>query len=492
MKRKTKGKRKVSAASLRALAKAHRKAGRADVAAKLEARASRSPNPSGTRKPRKATKARKRRSRNPAKTAPATAAAPAKRKKPRKRTTTTTTTQVRTVNPRRTKRKSRKASKRRSSGRSVGVGLKVTGKGKKKQLKASVGALRAATKGTGARYLDLRTGKLLKLSQAGRRSPNPSIGTGGILAIGAGVVVGAGMGEIVYRIITTRAAAFGETENAGGWYGRSAATRIAANSGKCLAAVGVLGLVVSGLGFALLGWSPIGGGFILGVGLGHIAVVAKRGALALVAMVSKVEKGNERNLGNRVAPEYAPAVQDALMEQIKTDDGRPQISESTKDGEIDMGSMDYPYDTTKILPWNLTPNQLPESNAGDANKKGGTLPGLAGTVADRIKAARERAAAAGGNVNPDLAALRGDLAGPGAKDYLEAFGAPAVGCGEKCNDPSHPCDECKEKEAKKAAAAAPPQLPAPGLSSLPAPRGPSRRMSPLGNLEGNFPRRDAA
>lgn len=489
MKRKNKGKRKVSAASLRALAKAHRKAGRADVAAKLEARASRSPSSTKARKPRKAAK---RRTRNPAKTAPAAAAAPAKKKKkPRKRTTTTTTTQVRTVNPRRTKRGGkRKAAKRRSSGRSVGVGIRVTGKGKKKQMKASVGALRAATKGTGARYLDLRTGRLLKLSQAGRRSPNPSIGTGGIVAIGAGVIFGAGMGEFVYRLITTRAAAFGETENAGGWYGRSAATRIAANSGKCLAAVGVLGLVVSGLGFALLGVSPIGGGFVLGVGLGHIAVVAKRGALALVAMVSKVEKGNERNLGNRIAPEYAPAVQDALLEQIKTDDSRPQIGENTKDGEIDIGSMDYPYDT-KILPWNLTPNQLPESNAGDSKKKG-AMEGLAGTVADRIKAARQRAALAGGNVNTDLAALRGDLAGPGAKDYLEAFGAPAVGCGDKCNDPDHPCDECKEKEAKKAAAAAPPQLPPPGLSSLPAPRGPSRRMSPLGNLEGNFPRRDAA
>lgn len=447
-----KGRRGSSRANLLALAKAHRKQGHAEAARRLEARAKGKKAPAGKGK-RRGKKGRKYgRSKNPAATA---AEAAPKAKKARKGKAS----KSKAGKPKASKRK---AGKKRRGGRrgaraftpksgpkGVTVTFTSSGKGKRKNLRANVGALKAALKGSGAKYLDVRTGKLVKQAQI--RTKNPSISGGAIVSLGVGAIVGVGVGEGMYRWLATRASAYDtadqKTENLGGWYGRAAATRIAGNSGTCLAAVGGAGVLVSGAGWLMLGSAPMFGAFVLGVGIGHIAVVAKRGYLYLIAKMSPVTKGNERTIGNRIAPEYAEPVRKSIAEQISYDGRNPQISESTKDGEVDLGSMDSLYG--ERAKWNLTPNEI-DQPGGNTDEGPGAQAGL-GNLEQRMIAARRKAAEAAGKgpaIPEGLRKMREGLAGPAAS-AASAFAQPALeGCDGNC-PPDHDCGPgCKNREHK--------------------------------------------
>jgi hypothetical protein len=278
-----KGKRRPSKKQLEALAKGQAALGNKAAADKLRKRAAGMSGGGGASKKRKAKGGRKAKKRT---ANPAAAAAPKKARKARKtsrKTTTTRTTTTRTANP--------------SGRRKIGLTLS-KGKGKKK-MRATVGELQRATKGSGARYLDIRTGQLKKASEVGRSS-NPSVGTGGLVAYGAGVAVGVPTAEIMFRWLATRPGAYGDTKRESGWDGQQAMLRIQRGSGTCAAFVGGAGVVVGGVGWAVLGMSPVAGCFLLGLGTAHVGVALMHGTLALIGGTAKKD---EASWGNRVAPE---------------------------------------------------------------------------------------------------------------------------------------------------------------------------------------------
>lgn len=475
-----KSRRGSSRANLLALAKAHRKQGHTAAAARLEARAKGKKAPAAKGK-RKGKRRGKGRSKNPE----ATAAPAAKKTRKRKAKAGKAKTKTK-ARKRRGGRRGARAFTPKTGKKGVTVTFTSSGKGKRKNLRANVGALKAALKGSGAKYLDVRTGKLVKQAQI--RTKNPSIAGSGIVALCAGAVVGVGIGEGMYRWLATRATAYDtadqKTENLGGWYGRAAATRIAGNSKTCLAAVGGAGVLVSGLGWMMLGSSPVFGAFVLGVGIGHIAVVAKRGYLALIAMISPVETGDERSISNRIAPEYAEPVRKSIAEQIGYDGRNPQISEGTAEGKIDLGSMDSPYG--ERAKWNLTPNEIDQP---------GAQAGL-GSLEQRMIDARRKAAAAAGKgpqIPEGLRKMREGLAGP-SSEAQGSFAQPALeGCNGSCA-PGHACGpDCKSHKHPEPKPAETTNAPLQGLNGLtPPPALPMGSLSAFPPLRRQQPMRNAA
>lgn len=445
-----KGKRRATKSQLLGLAKAQAKLGNAAAATKLRARANAMGG--GTAKGKG-----KGRSKNPAKTrAAAPAAAPKKKAKRRPKVTKTETVTTRTVNPSKGK-----------GGRSkpIGISLTTTGKGNKKQVRATIGNLRRHSATKGYRYLDLSTGQLKKAAQVKGRTSNPSVGTGGLVAIGAGVVIGAPIAEALYRFAATRPGAFGDTKREAGWVGANAMMRINHASPSCSLFVGGLGVLVGGGGFALLGSMPILGGLLFGVGAAHVGVAAIRGFLSVVGKTGdKIVTGEEDTFANRIAPEFTDKMQadyKAAIEAINA-----------------------------------------AATAPDAAGNGGTVDGLGSVEATRrrIQEARQRQADRTPAASPReprnvdglrKAALAGLPADPPAVAGCNGSCKAGETCGpDCCNHKASPAVNGTPAPAPKAA---PPALPPANPVRVPAPS-PARApvaFGPWGNLS-KYPNRYAA
>lgn len=402
-------KRKPTKAQLLGLAKAQEKLGRHEVAAKLRAQAggARTSNPS------------KGKGKGGSRKAPAAAAA---------------------ESPSKGKGK---------GGKRKGYSITLHPVGKDgKRVKATLGALNKATQKYG-RYLDLRTGQIKKASQVGRTS-NPSIGSGAIVALSAGVLTGAPVAAVMYRYLVTRPTAYNDKAGNSAFYGMNALQRINAHAGKCAWFVSGVGAVVSVGGFLWLGSMPALGAFALGFGLSHVAVGTVQ--LTLNAIGKMAQTGDEKSLWTRIAPEYATEIEASYRGAIKAMDEEAAGQEKT-DGDNTVSGVK---------------ERLRARREEQRSRMMGR--GLSGHVKAQIEQAHKQALA-GLDTPPAVAGCDGSC-------------SPGHSCGPDC------CNHKKDDPRTMAGTAEPPApAPAPQLPpaspkvNLPPPRQPATvQRSPWGNL----------
>ncbi len=428
-------KRKPTKAQLLGLAKGQEKLGRHEAAAKLRARANGTANPSkGGKSKGNGGASKGGASKGPKKprTPKAPAPAPAAAESPAK-----------------------KGGKGGSKRKGYSITLHPVGKDGKR-VKATLGALNKATKKYG-RYLDLRTGQIKKPSQIGRTS-NPSLGSSGIVAMGAGVLSGAGVAVVLHRYLLTRPTAYNDSKQKAAWYGRSAMLRINAHANNCAWFVSGLGVVVSGAGFLAMGSMPVLGAFAFGFGLSHVAVGVVQLTLNLIGKMES-QGPDAKSFATRIAPEYVTEIEAEYRGAIKAMDEAATAEEDKADGG----------DNTVSGTREDIRERLRKRREEHAHRTQGR--GLSGHVKEQIEQAHKQA-----------------LAG------LDSPPAVAGGCDGSCS-PGHTCgpDCCNHKQDRPAMAgtgdtpppAAPPKElpPASPKVNLPPPRQPAiAQRSPWGNL----------